>query len=421
MIKGILLNIRLMFVLAGIFSGLGTSAMGRDSAHWKVGVAKTIITPDQSMWLAGYAARNKPSEGTLHDLWARAIVFEDQHGQKGVLVTMDVLRIHKELSDSIRHELHRLYGLAPSQIILNTSHTHSGPEVDVDRYKFMLDASELNKISSFASQLQAKVVSIVGEALAAMVPAHLFAGNGVARFAVNRRNNSEADASWLNQLNGPMDHAVPVIKAVDETGEVIAIVFGYACHPTVLDTYQWSGDYAGFAQLALEEKYPAAMALFFQGAGGDQNPMPRRSVALAKQYGLTLAASVVRMIEEDMEPLAPQFASAYSEVELGFAKPSPSREELSTIIESHSKYPRWIRHHAEVLLDKLDRGETLMTSYPYPVQLWKMGDQPIVSLGGELVVDYALRLKRIFGNRLFVMGYANDVMAYIPSKRVLTE
>ena len=38
-----------------------------------------------------------------------------------------------------------------------------------------------------------------------------------------------------------------------------------------------------------------------------------------------------------------------------------------------------------------------------------------------MVVDYALRLKRELGPRTWAMGYANDVMAYIPSKRVLLE
>ena len=46
-----------------------------------------------------------------------------------------------------------------------------------------------------------------------------------------------------------------------------------------------------------------------------------------------------------------------------------------------------------------------------------------VALGGEVVVDYDLRLKKeVGGSRpLWITGYANDVMAYIPSARVLQE
>ncbi|MEX2404776.1 MAG: hypothetical protein WD625_11630, partial [Balneolales bacterium] len=71
--------------------------------------------------------------------------------------------------------------------------------------------------------------------------------------------------------------------------------------------------------------------------------------------------------------------------------------------------------------EKLERGESFRTSYPYPVQVWQLGDQPLVSLGGELVVDYAIEVKRIFGQDTFVLGYSNDVMAYIPSARILME
>ena len=56
------------------------------------------------------------------------------------------------------------------------------------------------------------------------------------------------------------------------------------------------------------------------------------------------------------------------------------------------------------------------------MQAWRLGkDLTVVLLGGEVVVDYALRLKKELGPGLWPMGYANDVMAYIPSLRVLKE
>ena len=59
--------------------------------------------------------------------------------------------------------------------------------------------------------------------------------------------------------------------------------------------------------------------------------------------------------------------------------------------------------------------------YPYPVQAWRLGDLRWVALGGEAVVDYALRLKSEVGKNLWVFGYSNDVMCYIPSESVLAE
>jgi hypothetical protein len=56
--------------------------------------------------------------------------------------------------------------------------------------------------------------------------------------------------------------------------------------------------------------------------------------------------------------------------------------------------------------------------------VWRFGDQLTwVALGGEVVIDYNRRLKKELGGKgpVWVTGYANDVMAYIPSERVLKE
>ena len=74
------------------------------------------------------------------------------------------------------------------------------------------------------------------------------------------------------------------------------------------------------------------------------------------------------------------------------------------------------------LLQNMKSGEVIPNSYPhYPVQTWQLGNQTWVALGGEVVVDYSIDLKRLLGHDLFITAYANDVMAYIPSLRVLRE
>ncbi len=189
---------------------------------------------------------------------------------------------------------------------------------------------------------------LVGKALKDLEPAELFAQNGVTRFQVNRRNNKESSLLEQTELKGPNDHAVPVIKVLGKSGKLKAIAFGYACHPTVLDQYQWSGDYVGFAQLELEKAHPGAMALFFQGAAGDQNPMPRRTVPLARQHGRELAVAVDRVLEEPMRKLTAQVRTAYSEIDLPLAAPPSEAELTKTSQEGESYMKRWaIRMLAE--------------------------------------------------------------------------
>ena len=138
---------------------------------------------------------------------------------------------------------------------------------------------------------------------------------------------------------------------------------------------------------------------------------------VAQQYGKELAASVDRILTEDMKELSPRLKTAYSEVELSLSTP-PSADDLSKMAARTSGYPkRW----AERIVREINSGKTQIESYPYPVQVWQLGDQVIFSLGGELVIEYSVELRRIFGQDIFVMGYSNDVMGYIPSVRILRE
>src|SRR5712692_8978238 len=394
-----------------------------EAASWKAGVAKVIITPEQLMWMSGYGARTKPAEGKLHDLWAKALLLEDPDGRRGVLVTMDLVGIPRDLSVAVRDELKKKYGLPRESVILSVSHTHTGPVIrhNLDDM-FDLDETQRKLISDYTKTLQEKLVTLVGEAIRQIAPAQLAWGNGQATFAVNRRNNKEADVGQLKsmgQLKGPVAHDLPVLAVRNAQGQLRAIVCGYACHATVLSFYLWSGDYPGFAQLNLEKDYPGATALFWAGCGGDQNPLPRRSVARAEEYGRQLADGVRAVLDKAMTPIAGRLATAYTEIDLPFAE-LPTREQL---LKDSTDKNRAIAIRAKHLLQQLDQNASLPRTYPYPVQAWQLGrDLTFIALGGEVVVDYALRLKKELGSgRTWVAGYTNDVMAYIPSLRVLKE
>ncbi|MEJ7769222.1 MAG: neutral/alkaline non-lysosomal ceramidase N-terminal domain-containing protein [Chitinophagaceae bacterium] len=408
-------------VLIIVMTFMLTNVVGqsKDASGWKAGVASVIITPSEPMWMAGYADRDRPSEGTLVDLRAKALVLEDQHGKRVVMVSADLVGIPAGLSNQVRQQLAIKYKLAKADVILNSSHTHTGPVLTaalVDIYP--VNAIEQKKINAYTKLLGEKMVKLVGDALKILQPVQVSAGNGVTRFQVNRRNNNEMNLSKQSELKGPNDYAVPVIRVVNASGKLIAVAFGYACHNTVLNGYKFSGDYAGYAQLELEKAYPGAVALFFQGCGANQNPLPRRTVALAQQYGQELASAVTRVINEPMRILTAALSTSYAEIQLPLNAP-PTREELlkraALLTSPYQK--QWSAR----LLKKMEAGESLMTAYPYPVQVWKLGDQPIFVLGGEVVIEYAISLKRVFGQDIFVFGYSNDVMAYIPSLGILQE
>jgi hypothetical protein len=210
---------------------------------------------------------------------------------------------------------------------------------------------------------------------------------------------------------------VPVLVVRTPEGGLRAVVFAYACHTTTLSSYEWSGDYAGFAQIALEENHPGMQAMFYAGCGADQNPLPRRSVELCRHYGEMLAAAVEEVLRKPCRPIASTLQTRFEFVDLNFQR-TMTAEDLREYAAKGGLYGRW----AERMLKQLDEGQTFAKSYPYAIQVWKLGaDQLWISMGGEVVVDYSLQFKARYGPSTWVNGFAHDLTAYIPSRRVWEE
>ncbi|MEO6134531.1 MAG: neutral/alkaline non-lysosomal ceramidase N-terminal domain-containing protein [Ginsengibacter sp.] len=386
---------------------------------WKAGVATALVTPDKPMLMGGFAFRKKPSEGNLTELYVRALALEDAKGNQAVFVTFDLAGIRQEFSDQLRDRLQEKYHLSRAQIVLNVSHTHSGPALFSPRSD---STSVLGKrAKEYTEQLANHVVEIVGVALNTLQPVKIYAGNGVTRFQVNRRNNIEYKLHLQSHFNGPNVYDVPVLKILKESGQPLAILFSYACHASILRDYKLSGDYVAFAETELKNLYPDATSFFMQGAGGNLVGNPRGTDAAAKQHGKSLAAAVERVMNEEMRELNPNLATSYAEVNLEPAKPAATKEELQKLISDSLTTPSYTVAKAKANLEKLNRGESFPTTYPYPVQVWKIGNQNVITMGGEPVVEYAFKLKQLFGQKTFVFGYSNNVMAYISTPLILNE
>jgi hypothetical protein len=403
-------------------------AANEQTAGWKAGVASTIITPDEPMWMAGYAARTKPSEGKIHDLNAKVLALEDEQGTRLVIVTVDLLGVPRQTRDWLEEQVRQRYNLGPEALLLCASHTHSGPVVRETSYSiygntvYGLSPEQIEQSNRYVDNLQQKVLELIGLAIENLAPAKLGYCHARAGFAMNRRLPSETDYRNSPNPDGPVDHDVPVLRIDSPDGKLLAVLFGYACHNTTLSGYEYCGDYAGFAQQYVQEAHPEATALFIAGCGGDQNPYPRggpQTIEYCKQHGRALANGVEVALTVKARPVSGPIRAALDTVTLEFAQP-PSREQLEEQAKSKDKYES---RHAQVLLKELDETGSLRKTYPYLIQVVRFGDDlTMVALAGEVVVDYSLRLKREFaGPAVWVAAYTNDVFGYIPSVRVLRE
>ena len=369
--------------------------------NWKVGVATVKVTPQKMLFMAGYAARKKPAEGKVQDLFAKALALQDEQGNKIVFVTLDLIGVPQALRHAVAERAEKEFKLPQANLVMNASHTHSGPSL---RTTPLTEEDKKNPKAQdswdYTQKLQDEIVGVVGKAIAGVQPARLTWNKARCGFAMNRRRDytlppDDPNANKAPNPKGPVDHEVPALRVEAPDGTLRATLFGYACHNTSLGFYNYCGDYAGFAQEYLQEHRPGFTALFLMGCGADQNPYPRRSdvvpgitdLELAMQHGRSLSNAVEMALVVNPRPIAGPIRAAYEEIILDYAKPD---------LEPHS----------------------------YPVQVIKLGkDLTFIALGSEVVVDYSLRFKREFAEDagVWVAGYSNDYTGYVPSLRVLKE
>lgn len=390
------------------------------AADFQAGVARVKITPPTPFWMSGYAARTHPSEGVELDLWAKALALRDGRGGQVVLVTTDLIGLPRSISDEVASRAEAGLGVPRAQLVLSASHTHCGPAVRKNlAVLYDFDEESRRRVDAYGAELVDRLVEVVGTALKDLAPARLEVGHGSAGFAMNRREPT-ADGFVIGvNPKGPVDHDVPVLKVTAKDGTLRAVLFGYACHNTTLggDFYRIGGDYAGYAQAEIERTHPAATALFMMLCGGDQNPDPRGTLDHARQHGQALAAEVERVLGSSLAGVHPPIRTALEVASLDFA-PHTRRTFEADVANANVFRQR----RARLMLAAYDEGRPVRQT-PYPVQAVRFGrGLTLLALGGEPVVDYVLRAKReLRGEDLIVAGYCNDVMGYIPSRRVLLE
>src|SRR5688572_7171396 len=294
---------------------------------WQAGLSKVDITPKKQIWLHGWGFRTKPSQGVSQNIYGKGLALRSGNGEPCVWVTADLLGFSRTMTATIAQRVERRYGVPRERLVLNASHTHSGPMTgDVLWLYFDLPKKELDVIDRYTKWLYDRVVDAVGQALKDLSPATLAFGQGLAGIAVNRRRAREGG----RVLPTVVDQDVPVLTVRSPKGELRGVVFGYACHTTCINDDKVNGDYAGYAQAELEARQPGAIAMFAQGCGGDANPLPRHRQGLGEAYGKILGEAVEQALEGAMKPVNGPLRVAFREAELPFEK-LPTREELRSL------------------------------------------------------------------------------------------
>ena len=404
-------SIQKILLIAGC-TGCSLAAFAADPPQtYQVGVARIDITPAYPIRLSGYAVRKSESTNAVQKLWAKALAIGSNRDGPAVLITVDNTGVPKHVRDAVVARLARKK-IDPGRVTICSTHTHTAPYLAgylPTLFGAPLPPEHQAHVERYTRELTDAIEKVALKALKNRKPGRLGWAQGKAGFAANRRTKG-----------GPVDHDLPILVVSDAKGNPRAILISYACHCTTLggEFNQICGDWAGYAQERLERDHPGATVLVAIGCGADANPQPRGGLNFAQQYGQEIAMNSNQLLERPLTMIRGKLDCRTKEIQLPLDT-LPSRAEF----ETRARETNYVGYHARWNLARLDRGESLPTSIPYLVQIWRFGgDLAMVFLPGEVVVDYSLRLKReLEPSRCWINAYANDVPCYIPSERILQE
>ncbi len=381
----------------------------------RVGLAVANITPDRPLYLAGFGP-DRLSEGTYHDLFATAAVF-DNGATRVCLMALDILTVDESLVVPVTEAGARL-GIAPEGMLLNTSHTHTGPVTERVR-------SPIRKFDEpYLDGLRERLCELVGEATADVRPATLDYVEGSSTMGVNRR--VPFDGGCRPNGDRPIDPAVPVVRMLHPDGRVRGVIFSYACHPANNSGRLLGAEFPGFARDLVAESIPGCTPMFLQGCGGDVmaralDPMERTfrsaSVAELAEFGHDVGRAVCAAFCGQPRPLGEALACASKTIELPFDH-QPTEEELRAAEAGPAYQQRWARAAREALA----RCGSLIATLPLQIQAVRLGDLFVVASAAETCVETGLRLKAELPDLLTMpLGYTNGSWDYVGPGSVFTE
>lgn len=372
------------------------------SADFKAGAAKVDITPEPGLTSWGYSPPPTMT-GTLDPLYAKALVVQANDSTVAI-VTMDLGRVLiPSLLDGIRA---RVAKAGIDHVMFTASHTHQAPPVDVD--------------ADYTRKMAEQMGDCILEAHKNLESAIIGVGRTTIDIASNRRktlSNGQCMMVWRNDEQiplGPIDKEAGVIRIDSASGDPIAVLTNYACHPVVLswDNTKYSADWVGEMNRVIEDA-TGAVSLFMQGGSGDINPYLDKTAikdgGIEAMRGVGRAAgNAVLTALPGIHPAAPESPSvkvATQRVEVGIRWDLSKEKNRETLKQVYGDY----------MFDKYIAQLPADLSVPISVIMLNE-DLALAAMPGEPFVQYQLSLKNLSPvKNTFMVAYADEFHIYIPS------
>lgn len=414
----------IILYLGFVFLLLFSTKVASQSTMLKAGISKLNITPNEDLYMGGYdeSCRMGPSEGNFGNIYARALVFDDE-SIKVAFIELDVVSLPPADYDPLRKKISEGTGIPFDHIVLGCVHNHAAPY-----------PGGKNINSGWYKNLDYKIIETVKDAITDLEPVKIGGGFGISTIAMNRRKRMTDTLSYLTfdennssqsygkyktdnpvkiiemegvfrlgaNPGGPIDREVGIIRIDKLSGQPKAAFVNYACHGTSLGgrnnmiSPEWNGHMLEY----IEQQYPGLIGLFAQGAAGDINPRfvgglegYKDDLENTKNLGYEIGKEVVRV---------------FNTIETGI----PVSSEIKLVydnIECPKKY-------GEVVKDFKN------TTIEVPITAVKIDEFTWVTFPGELFHEIGQKIKSCTHSKYsYLVGYSNGSLGYLPTQHAYSE
>lgn len=381
------------------------------------GLAALDITPKLEENIPGYFEARRAS-GVREPLAVRALACSNTSGAAFALVNLDTIDCDPRLSARARARFERLTGVPGAQMMVSTTHTHTGGPVDA----FVPGTLNLEYVEWIAD----RAADAAALAWNRRRPAKLGFGRAqedsiafVRRYEMKdgsfRTNPGFRPEEILRPL-GEIDPEVLVIKIESMEGELLGVVTNYACHLDTVSGNRYCPDYPGELERVLKRVYgPDVVSIFLTGACGNINHYDfmhrtrefytRANPPHYVRMGRVLAGAVIKALSfaeaEETEELAVENGAFPAVIRTPSAEEVAQAEaflaenpyEVVTVSEGQP-YPgpaNYVeRHYARSLLAVSKIAEKNVS---IPVQTARIGKAAIVGMPCELFVEFGRDVK----------------------------
>ena len=393
----------------------------RSTLIMNAGFSEIDITPPPGTKKAGWM-EDLEARKFLDPLFARVAIFQDEKGGKSAFIQLDMLSVRWSDTDDLRKRINAECGFPEANIMVSATHNHAGPAI--------VRLAPVEKDKTYVEDLKRKCVSAFTQALSGME--EIEAGfSSVKEFdvAFNRRTvmrdgTVKCQASLFSNPDalyseGPADPEVAVVIVKNKSGKMIGALVNFACHPIHHGgTDEISAGFPGVLAAKMKE-WGCPVTLFLNGAYGNviTNDF-QHGISLSKEEAGERLFTDVKKAFEKMSFLSDfSVAANSSTIKLPFRN--------ITDAEYHGRVRGAQRFRSDELYEKdIDLIKAKIAkcgSQLAEVQVIRLGDWNFAGIPAEYFVEHQLRIKtETFPKRSFVVGGANGMIGYVPTKDAFT-